>query len=160
MAGAAAFSVQQSSRAGKEMVTWQRQSGKSKLSVIQDTLENKKPGILFPVLKEMKKELNNQGLSTKQPKHSSQASFLEVLQAGLHLCVQGPCTASKSPPEMLPIKSGIWWSGFPKRFLWCDLEWASLLDKDLGKSLFAVTEKNLKKLFCGEYTALLLFRIA
>lgn len=89
MAGAAAFSVQQSSRAGKEMATWQRQSGKSKLSIIQDILENKKPGILFPVLKEMKKELNNQGLSTKQPKHSSPASFLEVLQAGLHLCVQG-----------------------------------------------------------------------
>lgn len=52
-------------------------------------------------------------------------------------------------------------SGFPKWFLCYDLGWASLLEKTLDKSLFAVTEKkNPKKPFCGEYMALLLFRIA
>lgn len=58
-AAAAVFSVQQSSRAAKETETWQKQSAKTKLLVTQGILGNKKPGILFPVLNEMKKELNN-----------------------------------------------------------------------------------------------------
>lgn len=99
-AAVAAFSVQQSSRAAQGTETWQRQGAKSKLSVIQGILGNKKPGILSPVLSEMKKGFNNQELSTKQLKHSRPASFLGVLQTRLPLCVQGPCT-----PEMLPIQS-------------------------------------------------------
>lgn len=48
--------------------------------LIQGILGNKKPGILFPIPNKRKKELNNQGLSTKRPKHSSPASFSEILQ--------------------------------------------------------------------------------
>ena len=48
--------------------------------LIQGIPGNQKPGILFPIPNKKKKELNNQGLSTKQWKHSSPASFFEVLQ--------------------------------------------------------------------------------
>lgn len=151
-------SAEQQGRAAKGTETWQREGAKSKLLVIQDTLGNKKPGILSPVLNEMKKGLNNWGLSSKQPKHSSPASFLGVLQTRLHLCVQGPCTASKSPPEMLPIKSG---TGISKMvlLLW---PWVSLFAwQRPWLSLFLLWQKkNPKKPFCGEYMALLLCTIA
>lgn len=62
---AAAFSVQESSKAAKGTETCQRQGAKSKLSVIPGILGNKKPGIFSPVFNGMKKKLNKQGLSTK-----------------------------------------------------------------------------------------------
>lgn len=95
LTAAAAFSAQQSGGAAQGTETCQRQGAKFKLLVIQCILGNKKPGILSPVLSEMKKKLNNQELSTKQPKHSSPASFLGVLRTRFPLCVQGPYTASK-----------------------------------------------------------------